>query len=233
MLKDEKFTTQQIQHPDLEFMPDRPSEAGISALELKQAFGYAPMVRLTMEKINLIIDALTDSTAGNEIGVTVPGDPSITTLQQALERILQLIAANRGLIDALDASLKNAEAALKQDIKDAAEAAARALEDEVTRLEALLAEKARLPRVQRYDLLPAAWAQAGAVYRQTVAVANMAATDLIAWGHPAEATQGQMQAAAAALMKMDSQGDGYVDFVVVEPPTVAVPALVINYGRGA
>jgi len=235
MLQDRKFSNQEIQSPALSHLPDRPSAAGISAADLKAVFGHAARVKEIMTRINQIIDDLTAETAGNDIGVILDG--LLTTLQNALQDLSDLIAAGRVDIDSLLRRMGAAETDIfglegrttgtERDLS----ALVQLVTDEVARLDITDAEKAPLVLTFTRTLQPTGWLVSGNAYKQSVSVPAMIQSDLIAWGHPAGVTEEQLKAAASALMRMENQATGWVDFIVHEPPVIPVPVLIVNHGR--
>jgi len=318
-LLDKKFGNSEIQAPALTHLPDRPSEAGISAQQLKETFGYALRVKEAMQRINEIIDELVASTGAAQVGATFPGAVTVKNVAEALvyvdalikgvkenaTSLAGLVEANKNAIAALDAYAKSLGTSLgsltqvvsgKEDktvvdalkIRIDAELSAlskslaktisdltvlegmvsglgssfnalnlaiqskedktvvAALDTRVTgeltslgaaateaagRLDDVEANKAPLPRVYAVTLQPAAWVASGDAYKQTVELPGMAASDVITWGNPAPVSEEQMKATAEAMTRMDNQVAGYVDFIVSEPPTIALPVIVANYGK--
>lgn len=90
---DQKFTPAEIAGNSLSYMPDKPTEAGYTAAQLKEAFGYALRVKELMENFNGLIEALQASTAAAELGASVS---SVTTKTvQAILSSFETAIANR------------------------------------------------------------------------------------------------------------------------------------------
>ena len=68
MLKDLKFTETELGDKDISSLPDRPSDAGITAEELKARFDMIPKTLLALGKFNQMIDTLTDTGGAENIG---------------------------------------------------------------------------------------------------------------------------------------------------------------------
>lgn len=88
MLKDLKFTEAELGDKDVSSLPDRPSDAGITAAELKARFDMIPKTLLALGKFNQIIDELGATEEGNSGADNIGVSPVVGTSGGTLQAVL-------------------------------------------------------------------------------------------------------------------------------------------------
>lgn len=89
-LKDLKFTTADFYDKGVSSLPDRPSEAGITAAELKARFDQIPKVMLALGGFNDMVDELTGENGADNIGAksgSFEGETVADQLENAAEKL--------------------------------------------------------------------------------------------------------------------------------------------------
>ena len=105
-LKDIKVSSTTVDNKAVASLPDNPSEQGMSALQLKEAFDALPKEAIIA--LNALIDCLLASGA-SDIGVTeIEGLEGKTTMQTALEALKSLVDTKQS-IDNTKPLVKNVE----------------------------------------------------------------------------------------------------------------------------
>ena len=93
-LKDLKFTTADFYDKDVSSLPDRPSEAGITAAELKARFDQIPKMMLALGGFNDMVDELTGENGAGNIGAksdSFEGETVAEQLENAAEKLNEKI----------------------------------------------------------------------------------------------------------------------------------------------
>lgn len=119
MLKDLKFVDADFQGQNIQALPDKPSDAGITAAQLKAAFDKIPEITIAKGKINSIIDELTGPNGAADIG-TSDGktlEQKANEAVEAAETVKQVaadtIAVKNDLIEKRDSGFFNGQPGLQ------------------------------------------------------------------------------------------------------------------------
>ncbi len=90
-IRDLKFKESDFVNKDISSLPDNPSEEGFSASQLKARFDSVAKNMIALGSFNRLLELLESEGGGREIGVSDYKNKGISTVQNALEKIIDYI----------------------------------------------------------------------------------------------------------------------------------------------